>query len=110
MRRNMAVRGLLSVVIVAFTLSHSLAQETLDGSRKVVIRVTPQYPALARSMSIRGSVKVEALVAANGTVKSVDIKGGHPVLAQSAQNAVRQWKWEPSPHETTELIEIKFNP
>ena len=110
MRRYVVVRALLSVVFVAFALCHSQAQETTDGPRKVVTRVTPQYPALARTMSIRGSVKVEALVAPNGTVKSLDVKGGHPVLAQAAQNAVRQWKWEPSPHETTELIEIKFNP
>jgi len=110
MRQHVAVRALLSVVIVAFALSHSRAQETSDGTRKVVSRVTPQYPAIARTMSIRGSVKVEALVAPNGTVKSLDVKGGHPVLAQAAQIAIRQWKWEPSPHETTELIEIKFNP
>jgi hypothetical protein len=43
-------------------------------------------------------------------VKSVDVRGGHPVLAQAAQNAVRQWKWEPAPHETSELMEIKFTP
>ena len=97
-------------MIVALALPHSQDQETADGPRRVVTRVVPQYPALARTMSIRGSVKVEAVIAPNGTPKSVDIKGGHPVLAQAAQNAVRQWRWEPSPHETTQLIEIKFSP
>jgi outer membrane biosynthesis protein TonB len=43
-------------------------------------------------------------------VKSIDIKGGHPILAQAAQKAVYSWKWEPAPHETTELLEVKFNP
>lgn len=61
-------------------------------------------------MNIQGSVKVEVVVAANGTVKSVAIKGGHPLLAQAAQNAIREWKWEPSPRETVEPIEIKFRP
>ena len=61
-------------------------------------------------MNIQGSVKVEVVVAANGTVKSVAIKGGHPLLAQAAQNAIREWKWEPSPRETVEPIEIKFKP
>ena len=80
------------------------------GTRKVVTRVTPQYPGMARSMSIRGSVKLEAVVAPNGTVKSVEVKGGHPLLAQAAQNAIHEWKFEPAPRETREAIEIKFTP
>lgn len=66
------------------------------------------YPAIARKMSITGIVRIEAVVAPNGTVKGVSIKGGHPLLAQAAQDSIRGWKWEPSAHETHELIEVKF--
>jgi TonB family protein len=59
---------------------------------------------------IRGVVKVEAEVAQDGTVKSVEVKGGHPILAQSTVSAVRQWKFEPAPHESRELIEVRFDP
>jgi len=59
-------------------------------------------------MNIQGVVKVEAQVAPNGTVKSVTVKGGHPMLAQAAVTAVGHWKFEPAPHESKELIEIKF--
>jgi len=78
--------------------------------RKILTRVAPQYPSLARSMNIRGTVRVVALVAPNGTVKSLEVKGGHPVLAEAAQNALRQWKFEPASHETYEIIEIRFAP
>lgn len=61
-------------------------------------------------MNIRGIVKVEAQVAPNGTVKTVVVKGGHPMLAQSAVTAVGHRKFEPGPRETKELIEIKFDP
>lgn len=61
-------------------------------------------------MNIRGLVKVEVLVSPNGTVKSVLVKGGHPMLAQSAVTAVGHWKFEPAAHETKEQIEIKFDP
>jgi TonB family protein len=61
-------------------------------------------------MNIQGTVKAEVLVAPNGTVKSVEVKGGHPLLAQSAQNALREWTWEPAPHETHEIVELKFVP
>ena len=59
-------------------------------------------------MHITGVVKLEATVAPNGTVKSINVKGGHPVLTQSAVTAVGHWKFEAAPHETTELIEIRF--
>ena len=65
---------------------------------------------MARTMNLKGNVKVEAVVAPNGAVKSVEIRGGHPVLAKSAENAVSKWKWASAPKETRELVEIKFNP
>ena len=89
----------------------SLAQqEQADGARKIVSRVMPRYPEMARTMNIRGSVKAEALVKPNGVVKAVDVKGGHPVLVRAAQEAIYRWKWEPSARETREPIEFKFDP
>jgi TonB family protein len=61
-------------------------------------------------MNLRGVVKLEAHVAPNGSVKSIDVKGGHPILTQSAVTAVGHWKFEPAAHETKELIEVKFDP
>jgi membrane protein involved in colicin uptake len=55
-------------------------------------------------------VKVEAVVAPDGSAKTVEIKGGHPLLAQAAHDAVQKWKWVPAPKQTRELIEVKFNP
>jgi TonB family protein len=98
----------LSCWLFAFCLCR--AQETSEGNRQVVTRVSPQYPSLARGMKLQGSVKVEAVVAPNGSAKTVAIKGGHPLLAQAAHDAVQKWKWVPAPAETRELIEIKFNP
>jgi len=78
--------------------------------RKILNRTAPAYPTLARTMALTGVVKVDALVAPDGSVKSVDVKGGHPVLAQAAANTIRQWKWETTPHESHELVEIRFSP
>ena len=61
-------------------------------------------------MGLQGTVRIDAFVSADGSVKSVDLKGGHPVLAQSAVDAVRQWKWEPAPHDSHEPVEVKFPP
>jgi TonB family protein len=101
------------VVLFALFLFAPLSwaqQEQTEGARKIVSRVMPRYPEMARTMNIRGSVKAEALVKPNGVVKAVDVKGGHPVLVRAAQEAIYRWKWEPSARETREAIEVKFDP
>jgi TonB family protein len=108
--RQGAVRVLLLAIALVSVPTRSWAQESADGARKVLIKTPAVYPTLAQSMNIRGVVKVEARVAPNGTVKSMEVKGGHPLLTQSAVTAVGHWKFEPASHETKELIEIKFDP
>jgi TonB family protein len=61
-------------------------------------------------MNIAGTVKIEVTVAANGTVKEARIVGGHPVLANSALDAAKKWRFEPAPSESTGVIEFKFEP
>lgn len=104
------VIGLL--VLAAMLFLHPVHSHTQEAAsvRRLVTRTAPAYPALARGMALEGTVKVEALVAPDGSVKTVEIRGGHPVLAQAAVNAVRRWKWEPSARESHELVEVKFSP
>ena len=106
-------RWLLVALLFACTLlaaAASRAQQESSSKRKPVNHPAAPYPALARTMALAGVVKVDALVAPDGTVKALNVKGGHPVLAQAAANTIRQWKWEPGPHESHELVEIRFSP
>ncbi len=79
-------------------------------TRRAKSRVQPVYPDLARRMNLAGTVKVEVVVAANGTVKDAKVLGGHPVLAGAALDAVRKWRFEPAAGESTGVVEIKFEP
>ena len=101
---------LWALVFVPSSVPASFAQQVNPENRKIVNRVIPRYPEMARNMLLSGSVKAEVLVAPNGTAKSVEVKGGHPVLVRAVQDAIYKWKWAPAAHETTEAIEIKFNP
>src|SRR5215470_6833285 len=102
---------LLALVLSAFQIGPAAAQDDQTAStRKVVAKVVPSYPEIARSMNLSGTVKLEALVLANGTVKSIEIKGGNPLLAQSAQRAIQDWKWEKTDRDTTEQVEFRFHP
>jgi len=117
-RKMVADRRLTNLYLVLLAVSSwlffspqsSTAQQDVSTRRKLLEHVAPPYPNLARSMALQGSVKVEALVAPDGSVKAVDIKGGHPVLAQAAVKTVRQWRWEPATRETHEVVEVKFAP
>jgi TonB family protein len=95
--------------IFLFASVMSTAQKD-PPKRKILNGAPPSYPTLARSMALAGVVRVDALVAPDGSVKAVDIKGGHPVLAQAAVNTVRRWKWEIASHESHEVVEIRFSP
>ena len=108
MRQGVTAVALLAAMFVVATLTR--AQEASESSRKILVQTPPVYPTLARSMNIRGTVKLQAQVAPNGMVKKVDVMGGHPLLTQSAVTAVGHWKFEPAPRDTKELIEIKFDP
>jgi len=76
--------------------------------RRAKTKVQPVYPELARKMNITGTVKIEVVVAPNGTVKDARIVGGHPVLATAALDAARKWRFEPAPSESSGIIDFKF--
>jgi TonB family protein len=59
-------------------------------------------------MALHGTVKLRVWVAADGSVRRLEYIGGHPLLAESALNAVRNWKYEASSKESTEIVEVKF--
>jgi TonB family protein len=108
-QRHLLVGFSTLVVVLPLCAPRLLGQSTPEAPRKILQRVTPQYPSLARSLSLVGSVRADVLVLPNGSVKAVEIKGGHPLLAQSSQNALREWKWEPAEHETHETVELRFS-
>jgi|SRR5271163_1242525 len=108
MKNRIAV-VLLVVAPLLFCVNYAPAQETSEGTRKVVTKVVPTIPSLARSLHLQGNVRADVLVAANGKVKSVEVKGGHPLLGQAAQTALSQWTWESAAHETHESVELRFN-
>lgn len=81
-----------------------------EGNRKVKSKVEPAYPQLAKQMHITGVVRVEVVVAPAGTVKSTKVLGGHPLLANAAEDAAKKWKFEPGPAETTMTLVFDFKP
>ncbi len=107
--------ALLAVLTLSFTVGLPVrplhAQQQNDELlRRAKSKVQPTYPDLARKMSISGTVKIEVVVSPNGTVKDARVVGGHPVLASSALDAAKKWRFEPAGTESTGIIDFKFEP
>ena len=102
-------RPLLLLFAAVIFLGTSHSQQSTD-LRKIVSKASPTYPEIAKRMNLSGTVKVMAIVAPNGTVKTVQPVGGSPVLLQAAQDAVYKWKFAPATAESKELIELHFDP
>jgi TonB family protein len=97
-----------TVLSAALSTRTSTAQTPAHSGRRVVYKVAAVYPELAKRDHIRGVVRLEVVVGVNGTVKSTKPLGGAPVLIPSAIDAVRIWRFEAAPKETTEIVQIIF--
>jgi len=65
----------------------------LEGS--LIRKLQPIYPPLARSARIQGSVVLAAVIGKDGTMENLKLISGHPMLVQSAVQAVSQWRYRP---------------
>ncbi len=65
-------------------------------SAKLVTKVTPLYPPLAKQTRIQGTVRFNSLIGADGHVRELLLETGHPLLVESAMTAVRQWIYQPT--------------
>ena len=77
-------------------------------------KVTPVYPPLARQTRISGTVRLHAIIAKDGTVQQLEVLSGHPLLVQSALDAVRQWRYQPTllngePVEVDTTVDVIFS-
>ena len=80
---------------------------------KVIRKVLPEYPALARQARISGVVHLVGIISKDGKIENLQLVSGPPLLAHAAIEAVRQWLYKPTlldgmPVEVIAPIEVKF--
>jgi protein TonB len=63
--------------------------------RRIIHRVMPEYPELARRAGVQGTVVLETVVSVEGAVTKVKSVSGPEALSQAAMDAVRWWRYEP---------------
>jgi TonB family protein len=65
-------------------------------ARKLVKQVPPVYPPLARQARIQGVVRFTVIIGTDGHVENMQLVSGHPLLIPAAQEAVKQWVYQPT--------------
>ena len=85
-------------------------------AKMLINRVQPKYPEEAKEKGISGNVRLHVIIARDGSIAQIEIVSGHPLLAQSALDAVRQWKYritylngDPVEVDTTIDVIFSFN-
>ena len=80
---------------------------------KILKRVTPAYPLLAKQTRVSGTVHLQATLSKDGRIENLRVIDGHPLLRQAALDAVSQWVYSPTilngvPVEVEAPIEVNF--
>ena len=109
-RSHKSFLGALLLAGLLSCLSWSAAVHAQDSARKILKRVPVPYPTILKSKGIGGVVRLKVFVKPDGTVRDSEVLGGNPILAESAQKSVMQWKFSPASSETTLELSVTFDP
>jgi TonB family protein len=76
--------------------------------------VDANYPLLGQHTKVQGSVVLQAVIGADGTIEDLRVLSGPAILSTAAQQAVRQWRFKPyfengQPVETKARITVNFS-
>lgn len=104
-KKSFAIMALLALMLLCAVVGHAQ-----NNARKVVKKAPMPYPAILKSRGIGGVVRLKVFVKPDGTVRDTEVLGGNPILAESAQKSVMQWKFSPGSSETVLEISVVFDP
>jgi periplasmic protein TonB len=79
----------------------------------LIQKIEPKYPSLALQARIQGQVVLRTIIGRDGNIKELEYVSGHPMLAPTAIEAVRQWHYRPfllngEPVEVETTVTVRF--
>ena len=73
-----------------------IVQSSGAQEAKLIHKVLPVYPPLAKLTRVSGTVHLSGIIATDGTIRDLQVESGPPLLIQAALEAVRQWVYQPT--------------
>ncbi len=88
-----------------------VSEGVMEGA--LIRRVEPVYPMIAEKMHLSGTVRLRAIIAADGSVQHLEVLSGSEILSRAARQAVEQWRYRPTllngvPVEVETYITVTF--
>jgi protein TonB len=82
-------------------------------ANNILNKVQPVYPPLAKQAGLQGVVRLNVVINNEGTVQDIQVASGHPLLAETSVDAVRQWTYRPTllngaPVEVVTVVDVNF--
>jgi len=83
-------------------------------SAALVKQVTPEYPVIAKSAHVSGTVTLHAIISKDGSIEKLEYVSGPPLLMTSAMSAVKEWRYRPTmlngqPVEVDTTVQVVFS-
>ena len=110
MSGSRSYKSFVAALFLGALLCYAAAGQAPDSARKILKKVTPQYPAILKTKGIGGVVRLKVFIKPDGSVRDTEVLGGNPILAESAEKAVLQWKFASAGSETNMEISVVFDP
>jgi protein TonB len=105
-----ATAGLAAPAIAATQIDVPPVQEEPDPGLIMIKSADPEFPIATMRRLRKGEVEVKFEVGADGTVAAVTVmKTTNPSLNAAAMDAVRQWRFKPTPRGHTAMVELAFD-
>ena len=76
--------------------SRAVVRDSRVMEAMLVHRVQPEYPGLAKHIGLAGTVILRARIGTDGEVRDLRLVSGNALLARSALEAVREWRYRPT--------------
>ncbi len=80
---------------------------------RVISQPPPEYPQIAKTAHVQGTVRLAALIGTDGSVEELKVISGHALLIKSSMDAVSKWRYQPlkingAPAEVQTEIDVKY--
>jgi protein TonB len=103
----------VNVVLAAEPSSKPLPISSGVSAGNLIAPIRPEYPSIAKAAHVEGTVVIDAIISRVGTIESIRVLSGPPMLQRAAQDAVRQARYRPfllngQPTEVQTTITINF--
>ena len=105
----------LTLICISCLLAADVKRVPAEEAMKAVTSKTkPVYNGAAQQLKLSGAVGLEVVIAEDGTVETVTVLRGNPILAKLATDAMKQWRFTPFKSDgkaikvVTEIV-IQFN-